>query len=415
MILSCSALLAGSPGRYNSARNTDLATADEIAAGASAAGAKDLEKLAAFFRANHGGSELIAARLICRWIAENVSYDIEQLKAGNLNRNKTAREAFETRKCVCGGYANLFLKLAELVGLKAVKITGYSKVYGYSQGEDVRDNSHAWNAVQIKGRWRLVDPTWASGYVNDEDRFVRQFNEFYFMAPPETLILTHFPEDPAHQLLRQPVSMQQFENFVYLRPRFFRYGIVLKSHRNGLIEAGSDLEVSLEADNRTSFAASLSRNGKKLPDTAVFIQNPGGHVQVNAVFPEKGAYNLDIYAKKENEEGAYGHVAMYKVAASEGKGDRIGFPRIYQAFAEKKCRLIAPMTRQLKAGRRHNFKIRIPEATRVAVVVGENDWKSLTRGMYFHGTVVAPRGKIMVIAKFPGSQTYRTVVEYEGY
>ncbi len=407
--------LADSLAWYDPDSRVDFDRIDRIAVNTPESREKDIETLAAYFRSHHGGSELFAARLICRWIAENVSYDAEKLKRGNLKKNKTAEEVFEARKCVCGGYANLFVRLAELVGLEAVRVTGYSKAYGYSPGEDVRENLHAWNAVRIKGRWYLLDPTWASGYITDDDKFVRRFNEFYFITSPETLILTHFPKDPAHQLLRPPVSMKQFENFVYLRPRFFRYGIAIDSHRRGLIKTRSEVEITFDADNRTSFAASLSRNGKKLPDTTVFIQNPDGHVQLNAVFPEPGKYNLDIYAKKGEEKGGYKHVALYKVAASEGKGKRFGFPRIYRGFAAHKCRLVVPMNRYLKAGRQHDFKIRVPDATRVAVVVGENDWKSLTRGLYFHGSVKVPEGKVSVIAKFPGSRTYQTVVEYEGY
>jgi len=49
-----------------------------------------------------------------------------------------------------------------------MKLSGYSKGYGYKIGQTFQGNSdHAWNAVYLDGRWHLLDSTWGSGTVDD--------------------------------------------------------------------------------------------------------------------------------------------------------------------------------------------------------------------------------------------------------
>jgi hypothetical protein len=91
-------------------------------------------------------------------------------------------------------------------------------------------DTHAWNAVQIDGEWKLIDITWASGTIKMKKqhldkmmdkvfkvpykqklKFKRKRNDDYFFAPPEKFILTHLPSAPAWQLLECSVPIDSFQ------------------------------------------------------------------------------------------------------------------------------------------------------------------------------------------------------------
>ena len=177
-------------------------------------------------------------RAIYHWITTNIDYDIVAYR----NRSESVTEPakiLETRKCVCGGYANLFKKMAELAGMEAEFIPGYSKGYNYQMGKLFdEDNMHAWNAVRIDGQWRLLDATWGAGYIDDNQQFVRSVNDYYFLTPPEQFIQSHYPKDIPWQLLDRKVSRREFEESAFVKPAFFAYALETVNHEKYRIESG---------------------------------------------------------------------------------------------------------------------------------------------------------------------------------
>ncbi|MBN1323301.1 MAG: hypothetical protein JW986_04780, partial [Methanotrichaceae archaeon] len=111
------------------------------------------------------------AYAIYRWIAANIEYDTEGLISGSYS-DLSAEGLLRSRRSVCSGYTNLFEALANVSGLEARTIDGYSKGWGYEVGEPVGDANHAWNAVRINGDWQLIDSTWGAGYVDDSGSYV---------------------------------------------------------------------------------------------------------------------------------------------------------------------------------------------------------------------------------------------------
>ena len=102
----------------------------------------------------------------------------------------------------------------------------HAKGAGYQVGQSFagRDTNHAWVMVTIGGRQFIFDPTWASGHVNNK-KYVQKFVEHYWMADPELMKYNHLPENEADQLLSKSVTREQFEDFAYFRPTFFRTGL----------------------------------------------------------------------------------------------------------------------------------------------------------------------------------------------
>ena len=69
---------------------------------------------------------------------------------------------------------------------KIKNIVGIGKGVGYTPFSPQTEN-HEWNAVEINGKWCLIDTTWdAVSYLKDE---------FYLCTPPKCFARDHFPTD----------------------------------------------------------------------------------------------------------------------------------------------------------------------------------------------------------------------------
>ena len=186
-------------------------------------------------------NEMEKTRLLFSWIAFHVKYDdvgYNTNKYGDL----TAEGVLKSRKAVCEGFANLFKSLASSAGLKAEKISGYAKGYAYKTGQDFTKANHAWNAINIDGKWKLFDVTWAQGYGDTKNgKLVSkvQFDDYWFDTHPKEFIFTHFPEVQTWQLLTSQLTLKQYETLPYVGKEFFKYGFkndyTLKNALGGVI------------------------------------------------------------------------------------------------------------------------------------------------------------------------------------
>lgn len=159
------------------------------------------------------------ARAIFRWMAKNIAYDTSAYFSKNYG-DINAKSVLKSGKSICAGYSDLFEALASASGLDVVTIDGYAKGYGYKGGSHFTETNHAWNAVKLNGSWYLLDSTWGAGYM-DGHSFVRKFQPFYFLTPPEDLIYTHLPTEDRWQLLERNITLEDFEKLPKHDDEFF--------------------------------------------------------------------------------------------------------------------------------------------------------------------------------------------------
>lgn len=113
------------------------------------------------------------------------------------------------------------------MGLEAELITGYAKGYGYQPGDKFTETNHAWNAVKIRGAWKLFDTTWGSGAgdnVNGKLASKMEFDPVWFATEPKIFIYTHLPEDQKWQGLAVPITMEKYESIPEVHPYVFENG-----------------------------------------------------------------------------------------------------------------------------------------------------------------------------------------------
>lgn len=144
-------------------------------------------------------------RAIFRWITENIEYN---KSAGSLAESD---KIIRKNKAVCQGFSNLLKEMCESVNIPCSVVVGYTKTEPKDINRKLKKTDHAWNTVKLYGKEYLVDVTWATSKYNVfSRRFVKEFDAYYYLTPPEKFILDHFPKDKKYQLLEKPHKAKQF-------------------------------------------------------------------------------------------------------------------------------------------------------------------------------------------------------------
>ena len=371
---------------------------------------QSLDALAAYL-ASGAADESERARAAYRWITAEIDYDAEAFFAGDYGL-LTPEEVLAEREAICSGYSRLFQALTERMGLETLEVIGFSKGYTSRIGE-LDDVNHAWNVVKVDGMWRLVDVTWGAGYLDEQGDFVESFNPHYFFTPPEQFINDHYPEDEQWQLMSVPISAEKFANSPDLSPAFFNYGLELDSHDAAVLSAAERIRVSVQTPADVVMLAAVAQDETRLDRNLTFVQRNGDVTEITAYFPTAGSYELQLFAKQEQEEGEFPYVAGYRVEAGGGSAD-YRFPQQYATFAETDATLIAPLSGVLERDVEYLFEVSVPGAFDVAIIDGEQ-WTFMERtGDTFRATTAVINPSIQISAQLdPNSRTYSGLVEYE--
>ncbi|MBI3138880.1 MAG: hypothetical protein HYZ15_09870 [Sphingobacteriales bacterium] len=156
----------------------------------------------------------LKARAAFFWITQHIRYDCEGYRSGN--GIASVEEVLAKQRGVCSGYARLFKLFCDELDVECVIIKGFATGIGIrTVHPDSLATNHSWNAVKIKGQWKLVDPTWGSGSANEDcTQTFQNLGEFYFLANPAELIRTHFPDSVKWQLLKVPFTATQFSDSI---------------------------------------------------------------------------------------------------------------------------------------------------------------------------------------------------------
>jgi len=413
LLLLLAAFLPGSPASPE--KSGGYAAVDGYAYRAPEAAESSVKTLAAYLAAGAGTDEA-KARALFTWIVCHISYDTADPKA--TKRDAAAPQSvLMRRKANCEGYSRLFEALASQAGLEVGVIRGYAKRWHTAPGSS-RESLvyHAWNVVRAGGLWRPVDCTLGAGVVDEEGRFTRRFEDFYFFTAPESLAYSHFPDDPRWQLRRAPLSRGEFESRIHPRPTYFRYRMAALSHRTALIRTRGRLQVTVQAHPRASLTATLQPlAGKEALPECVFLQRLNDCWHLTALFPRPGAYVLRILVKTRFEATRFEDALTYRVEAAAGLRKPYGFPVAFASFAERDALLSTPLERHLPAGAAQRFRLTIPGATAAAVVVKGELFPLAQSGSDFEGTVTIPRSAevVSVCAAFPGRDKLDMLLLYD--
>ncbi|XP_033116303.1 uncharacterized protein LOC117116381 [Anneissia japonica] len=296
-------------------------------------------------------TELQKARVLFRWEANYLSYDVNYLDT-KIRGDNSAEAALARGVCVCEGYAKLYKVLCEKAGLKCEYIGGGSRSAPGSDYEQCREDgepielpdSHAWNIVWIDDRPYQCDCTWASGGTDKDSsgkhKFEHKWVESMFIANPISFTSRHLPRDSNNQayVLEEQMIECPFNNFdtwnatVCWGSLGLATGIQLLSHSTGVIESNDNLvEITIRNRHAMKYTGSLKEavSEEKYKDRVIYFTKD----DVTTFYvrlPFKGNFNLNISgnlinASPEVTETTDNELFSYKIC---------GGPRSQKPFAD---------------------------------------------------------------------------------
>lgn len=97
-----------------------------------------------------------------------------------------------------------------------------------------------------------------------------------------------------------------------------------------------------------------------------------------------------------------------------GSNKRAPSPIKYERYMNSGAEIVGPLRKELIAGSPQFFRIKLPGATKAAIIMGQ-EWNHLKQqGEYFEGTVEIKKGKVILFATYQNSTSYEGILEYEG-
>ncbi len=202
-------LLSNIPLRSPAQTQKDYAKIDKHAIKAPQEVGTEIKKLANYLQ-KATTTDLEKVRSIYVWITHNIHYDEQAYKNGQKRINRSNEDVLQRKKAVCFGYATLFKALCDEMELESVLISGYSRGT-LTSSPTLDEPDHAWNAVKIEENWQLLDATWGSSTLRNNNAFLQTNSDDYFLVEPQSFVLTHLPQDPMWQLLDCPISGEDFQ------------------------------------------------------------------------------------------------------------------------------------------------------------------------------------------------------------
>jgi transglutaminase/protease-like cytokinesis protein 3 len=214
-------------------------------------------------------------RFVFTWMASNLEYDCGEDDLGPGTAS-TLEEVLRTHRSKCMGYSSLMNYCLRKLGFESVSIRGVAKTARkdlFWDAERFPRPNHAWNAVKVRDKWELLDPTWASGEASENcDTVIRAFAPFYFFPQPRLLALSHFPADSTWQLLEDPLSREDFISLPVFHDPFYQQDVrgffpaqgIVRVERNGWIRfrfrSGKSLEkIAVWSDERKDIGTEFGR------------------------------------------------------------------------------------------------------------------------------------------------------------
>ena len=123
-------------------------------------------------------------KMVHDYLVENLEYDTSLSKPNIYD----IYGALVKKVAVCEGYARAFKYIMDEMQIPCVLVIGEGT---NSQGET---ENHAWNYVQVEGKWYAIDVTWDDPVVSGGGRASRESRYKYFLKGSNTFKQDHIPK-----------------------------------------------------------------------------------------------------------------------------------------------------------------------------------------------------------------------------
>lgn len=306
------------------------------------------------------------------WIIQNIKYDYAGLEANTVSYD--APNIFLKRTTVCSGYSELFQKLLLDMNYTRTKIKfiqGYSKGAGYSEFTPPISN-HEWNAVEINGKWCLIDTTWDAGSKS----------EYYLCTPPKCFVRDHLPDkyfNISYQFLDNPLNVEQFHERIHTREGYCKYNLEIiedKAIQNMCGRGKVTIKYKNDLDDNDMSLTVSSYNSEKFP--AFFVNRINKGFEVDLSINQKGISCVYLLIN-------YASIGPIYFNCTKEPEEKFYFPYASSTYAISDAQLISPMQRDLIKGQSYNFEIRTNDFEELIVRQGQDKIQMTKNGNIFKG------------------------------
>ncbi len=310
-------------GQHTDFPGIDFKKADSTAELYRGASLSDLQVLS--YNLSHGlQTDVEKYRAIYLWLSQNVDNDFglfqenqrmrialrkkpKKLAEWNANFNKRIFKTLrEGHKTVCTGYAYLLKEMCYFAGINCEIVNGYGRT-STANVEEMGIGNHSWNAVQLNNKWYLSDPTWSAGafYIFSGLKvFTADYNNGYFLCPPEHFFLNHYPLQKRWPLLDSSFNEAKFLYAPLVYGAAFKYGLYPSSEMDFHLElkVGESLILDFEVKDTLNWEKlyfELYTENKVLSFNPDDLQLENNLLSLKTSFSKGGAYDLHLKLGEE--------------------------------------------------------------------------------------------------------------------
>lgn len=185
--------------------------------------------------------------------------------------------AFISKKAVCGGYSKGFQYLAMRAGIKTIWLTGHA------------GGPHAWNKVEVDGKWYVVDSTWGwtlrgKSSLNSHDEHQNQYEsmpetaqESYDVELTKWLAPEKYEETSTQAFKQVEAAISRALNS--MAPGISGLGVINVDLPGQVSASGKPLFTQFLISNLNKELRGLKIDGK----VSITIDNKAGHGNAQAV------------------------------------------------------------------------------------------------------------------------------------
>ena len=196
-------------------------------------------------------------------------------------------------------------ELATLADINCKIVNGYGRTAN-SIPDDKSVPNHSWNAVELKGKWYLCDPTWSAGRILLEDdgpKFQAEYFDGYFLAMPALFVKNHYPLETKWTLLEKPPSFDDFKRGPVIYKEIFKEGILALEPKKMHHEIAKNESISFKltatkAFNKEGISMELKtgRSHNKIVPEIKKLQND---YEFSHAFDKTGLYDIHIVLREK--------------------------------------------------------------------------------------------------------------------
>ncbi|KAH3861177.1 hypothetical protein DPMN_024105 [Dreissena polymorpha] len=169
------------------------------------------------------------------------------------------------------------------------------------------------------------------------------------------------------QLLKNPISLGDFNNNVQLKARAFALDVTPVSQKRRYIAIKDEIELTFKSQHRLQYSAKLPHFDGNWIREKQSAQSKSCIGIITVHPPIAGKYSLDIFAKHITDEGPLDQVAVYNIQCNDVKDSTFEFPMVYASDYTDQCDIMQPRNARLPDNSDVVFEIKAPHVKNVSV------------------------------------------------